>query len=87
MHPADAVLDKPAAGAYRHWRLDRDTDGIVWLTFDRAGASTNTFSKEVMEELGAIVDRLAAERPKGLVIRSGKDSGFIAGADVDEFAR
>jgi 3-hydroxyacyl-CoA dehydrogenase/enoyl-CoA hydratase/3-hydroxybutyryl-CoA epimerase len=87
MNPADAVLDKQAAGAYRHWRLDRDADGIVWLTFDRAGTSTNTFSKEVMEELGAIIDRLAAERPKGVVIRSGKESGFIAGADVDEFTR
>ncbi len=87
MHPADARLDREAAGAYRHWRLERDADGIVWLTFDRAGASTNTFSKEVMEELGAIVDRLAAAPPKGLVIRSGKESGFIAGADVDEFTR
>ncbi len=87
MNPADAVLDKQAAGAYRHWRLDKDADGIVWLTFDRAGTSTNTFSKEVMEELGAIVDRLATEKPKGVVIRSGKDSGFIAGADVDEFTR
>ena len=87
MNPADAVLDKDAAGAYRHWRLERDADGIVWLTFDKAGASTNTFSKDVMEELAAIVDRLAAEQPKGLVIRSGKASGFIAGADVDEFTQ
>jgi 3-hydroxyacyl-CoA dehydrogenase/enoyl-CoA hydratase/3-hydroxybutyryl-CoA epimerase len=82
MNPADAVLS-----AWRHWRLDQDADGIVWLTFDKAGASTNTFSKDVMEELGAIVDRLAAEAPKALVIRSGKQSGFIAGADVDEFSR
>ena len=87
MNPADAVLDKDAAGAYRHWRLAPDADGIVWLTFDRAGASTNTFSKDVMEELGAIIDRLAAEQPKGLVIRSGKTSGFIAGADVEEFTQ
>jgi 3-hydroxyacyl-CoA dehydrogenase / enoyl-CoA hydratase / 3-hydroxybutyryl-CoA epimerase len=87
MNPADAVLDKDAAGAYRHWRLERDGDGIAWLTFDKAGASTNTLSEDVMEELAAIVDRLAAEKPKGLVIRSGKPSGFIAGADVDEFTR
>jgi len=87
MNPADAVLDKDAAGAYRHWRLAPDADGIVWLTFDKAGSTTNTFSKDVMEELGAIIDRLAAERPKGLVIGSGKASGFIAGADVEEFTR
>jgi 3-hydroxyacyl-CoA dehydrogenase/enoyl-CoA hydratase/3-hydroxybutyryl-CoA epimerase len=87
MNPADAVLDKDASAGYRHWRLARDAAGIAWLTFDKAGASTNTFSQDVMEELAAIVDRLAAERPQGLVIRSGKSSGFIAGADVDEFSR
>jgi 3-hydroxyacyl-CoA dehydrogenase/enoyl-CoA hydratase/3-hydroxybutyryl-CoA epimerase len=87
MNPADAVLDRQAAGAYRHWRLAKDADGIVWLTFDREGTSTNTFSKDVMEELGAIIDRLAAEQPRGLAIRSGKESGFIAGADVEEFTR
>jgi len=87
MNPADAVLDKDATGGYRHWRGEKDADGVAWLTFDRLGASTNTFSKEVMEELGAIIDWLAANRPRGLVIRSGKESGFIAGADVEEFTR
>ena len=82
MKPNDAVL-----GAYAHWRLDTDRDGLVWLTFDKAGESTNTFSKDAMEELSAIIDRLAAEKPRGLIIRSGKESGFIAGADVNEFTR
>ncbi|HSD44143.1 MAG TPA: 3-hydroxyacyl-CoA dehydrogenase NAD-binding domain-containing protein [Burkholderiales bacterium] len=76
-----------ALSAYRHFRLDTDADSIVWLTFDKAGASTNTFSQDVMAELVAIIDRLAAEKPRGLVIRSGKESGFIAGADVDEFTK
>jgi 3-hydroxyacyl-CoA dehydrogenase/enoyl-CoA hydratase/3-hydroxybutyryl-CoA epimerase len=87
MKPADAVLDQRALGEYRHFRLDKDADGIVWLTFDKAGASTNTFSQDVMAELASIIDRLAAERPNGLVIRSGEESGFVAGADVDEFTR
>jgi 3-hydroxyacyl-CoA dehydrogenase/enoyl-CoA hydratase/3-hydroxybutyryl-CoA epimerase len=87
MNPADAVIDASALGEYRHFRLERDAEEIAWLTFDKAGASTNTFSRDVMEELVAIVRRLAAERPRGLVIRSGKQSGFIAGADVDEFTR
>jgi 3-hydroxyacyl-CoA dehydrogenase/enoyl-CoA hydratase/3-hydroxybutyryl-CoA epimerase len=87
MNPADAVIDTKALGEYRHFRLETDNDGIAWLTFDKAGASTNTFSRDVMEELVAIVDRLGADRPRGLVIRSGKDSGFIAGADVEEFTR
>ncbi|MCL4800490.1 MAG: enoyl-CoA hydratase/isomerase family protein [Burkholderiales bacterium] len=72
---------------HKHFRLETDRDGIAWLTFDRAGSSTNTFSAEVMQELAAILDELATRKPRGLVIRSGKSSGFIAGADVEEFTR
>jgi 3-hydroxyacyl-CoA dehydrogenase/enoyl-CoA hydratase/3-hydroxybutyryl-CoA epimerase len=40
-----------------------------------------------MSELNELLDSLAVRKPRGLVIRSGKASGFIAGADVDEFTR
>ena len=72
-------------GSWRHWSLTRDADGIAWLTLDKAGASANTLSSDVMAELNAVLDALDRDPPKGLVIRSGKTSGFIAGADVDEF--
>jgi len=71
----------------QNWRLEHDADGIAWLVFDRAGTSTNTLSAAVLEELSAIVSELAAAPPKGLVIRSGKDNGFIAGADIEDFER
>jgi 3-hydroxyacyl-CoA dehydrogenase/enoyl-CoA hydratase/3-hydroxybutyryl-CoA epimerase len=87
MNPADAVIDARTLGEYRHFRLDKDAEGLVWLTFDKAGASTNTFSSDVMAEFAAIVERLEREKPPGLVVCSGKDSGFIAGADVEEFTR
>jgi len=74
-----------AGGSYRHFRLTRDADGIAWLLFDREGASANTLSAEVMEEFEAVLTALESERPVGLVIRSAKPSGFIAGADVNEF--
>jgi 3-hydroxyacyl-CoA dehydrogenase/enoyl-CoA hydratase/3-hydroxybutyryl-CoA epimerase len=67
------------------WSLERDADGIAWLTFDKAGASTNTLSAEALEALRAILRELAGAPPKGLVIRSGKESGFIAGANIEEF--
>ncbi|MBK9605146.1 MAG: enoyl-CoA hydratase/isomerase family protein [Betaproteobacteria bacterium] len=74
---------------YKHWRIERDTDGLHWLYFDKAGESTNTFSAEAMTELRNIVTELGTaaggERPRGLVVLSAKDSGFIAGADVREF--
>ena len=69
----------------KHWKLTVDADHIAWLSFDRAGATANTFSSEVLRELGQIADHLASMPPKGLAIRSAKESGFIAGADIDEF--
>src|SRR5262250_58075 len=75
------------AGAYRHWKLETDGDGIVWLSFDKADSSANVLSAEVMAELDAVVDQLGAEKPRGLIVVSAKESGFIAGADVEEFTR
>ncbi|MEO8738533.1 MAG: 3-hydroxyacyl-CoA dehydrogenase NAD-binding domain-containing protein [Casimicrobiaceae bacterium] len=70
---------------YQHWRVEREADGLAWLVLDKAGSSTNTLSIAVMEELRQVLDELAAAPPKALVIRSGKDNGFIAGADIEEF--
>ncbi len=69
----------------KHWKLEVDSANLAWLWFDRAGTATNTFSTEVLEELGRIADHLAAMPPKGLAILSAKDNGFAAGADIDEF--
>ncbi|MCD0504325.1 enoyl-CoA hydratase-related protein, partial [Bordetella petrii] len=71
---------------WRHWRLDHQPDGLAWLTIDRAGSAVNALSTDVMAELSSVLDTLQAQPPKGLVIRSGKSAGFIAGADVEEFA-
>ncbi len=71
----------------KHWKLAVDGDSLAWLTFDRAGVGTNTFSSEALRELGAIADHLAAMPPKGLAILSAKDNGFAAGADIQEFTR
>jgi 3-hydroxyacyl-CoA dehydrogenase/enoyl-CoA hydratase/3-hydroxybutyryl-CoA epimerase len=84
----DRVLElgpRPEGGVYRNFKLTRDADGIAWLLFDREGATANTLSAEVIEELDAVLVALEAQRPAGLVLRSAKSSGFIAGADVNEF--
>jgi 3-hydroxyacyl-CoA dehydrogenase/enoyl-CoA hydratase/3-hydroxybutyryl-CoA epimerase len=71
------------------WRYSVDRDSIAWAVFDRAGESQNSFSRRALEELGAIVEAVekgARDRTiKGLVIISGKEKGFIVGADVREF--
>jgi len=69
----------------QHWTITRDADGFATLAFDKAGAAVNTLSGAVLAELNEALDVLDRDQPKGLVIRSGKASGFIAGADVDEF--
>jgi 3-hydroxyacyl-CoA dehydrogenase/enoyl-CoA hydratase/3-hydroxybutyryl-CoA epimerase len=75
--------------ALRDWRYSVDMQGIAWAVFDREGESQNSFSRRALEELGAIVEsveRGARERTvRGLVFISGKEKGFIVGADVREF--
>lgn len=70
---------------YKHWKLDTDNDNILWLSFDRQGESVNTINVEVLDELGAICDHIAQEKPKGVVIQSAKKKGFVAGADISQF--
>ena len=70
---------------YRHWSIEHDRGNICWLTFDRAESSTNTLSRDVLDELERLLNDLAVALPHALVIRSGKPGGFIAGADVHEF--
>lgn len=69
------------------WRLERDADGIAWLTLDKPGSSANTLGHAVLAELAIHVEALERELPRGLVIVSGKASGFAAGADINEFTR
>ena len=68
-----------------HWIIAHEADGLATLTFDKAGESANTLSAEAIAELHEALDALDRESPKGVIIRSGKSSGFIAGADIGEF--
>src|SRR6185503_17737746 len=67
------------------WAAETDAAGITWLSFDKPGGSTNVLSRATLLELDGHLRALAAAPPRGLVIRSAKSSGFIAGADVKEF--
>ncbi|GAB3513777.1 3-hydroxyacyl-CoA dehydrogenase NAD-binding domain-containing protein [Pseudoxanthomonas daejeonensis] len=70
---------------FSHWQAAQRDDGIVVLSLDRQGAPVNALSQDVLIELGDIVERLAIDPPKGVLFRSAKASGFIAGADLKEF--
>jgi 3-hydroxyacyl-CoA dehydrogenase/enoyl-CoA hydratase/3-hydroxybutyryl-CoA epimerase len=71
----------------KHWQIERDANALVWATLDRAGESTNALSAEVLAEFKELLDQLDQTPPKGLIIRSGKAAGFIAGADIQEFTQ
>lgn len=69
----------------RHWRTELRADGVLLLWFDRAESSVNTMSGAVLGELDSLLERVALEPPKALVIASAKPAGFIVGADIHEF--
>ncbi|MDA3859212.1 MAG: enoyl-CoA hydratase-related protein, partial [Roseovarius sp.] len=69
----------------KHWRLATDDSGIAWLVLDKTGSSANTLSAAVLKELDERLDQIENDKPKALVIRSAKPSGFVAGADIAEF--
>ncbi|MBO9544628.1 3-hydroxyacyl-CoA dehydrogenase NAD-binding domain-containing protein [Caulobacter sp.] len=81
----DLGLATPVELGLTHWKLGRDADGIAWALLDKVDSSANTLDDAVLGELDRILDALDTDRPAGLVIRSAKTSGFVAGADVSQF--
>ena len=78
-----------ATSELKDWRFSIDGEGIAWAIFDREGESANSLGRRPILELAAIVERVEAEarakNVKGLVLLSGKEKGFIVGADIREF--
>jgi 3-hydroxyacyl-CoA dehydrogenase/enoyl-CoA hydratase/3-hydroxybutyryl-CoA epimerase len=66
-------------------RWDSDADGIVTLTMDDPGRSTNTMTDRYVTSMGETLDRLEAERDSitGIILTSAKKT-FFAGADLNE---
>ena len=72
---------------YQHWQLETDEQNITWLSADKKDTGTNSLSEEMLDELQTIIHELENRDTKGLVIRSAKTSGFIAGADINVLAK
>ena len=65
-----------------NFKIDVDADGIALVTWDMAGRSMNVINTSVIEELGTLVDKVAADTAiKGVVVTSGKET-FCGGADL-----
>jgi 3-hydroxyacyl-CoA dehydrogenase/enoyl-CoA hydratase/3-hydroxybutyryl-CoA epimerase len=85
----DRAGKTPLAGfdglRFRHWLLEARADGVIVVAIDRAGQAVNALSQEMLVELDVLLERLAIDPPRGVVFRSAKATGFVAGADVREF--
>jgi 3-hydroxyacyl-CoA dehydrogenase / enoyl-CoA hydratase / 3-hydroxybutyryl-CoA epimerase len=68
-----------------HFTLRTDEHGITWVGINVAGESVNTMGTPVLNELNALLDQFEKEPPKAVAFVSEKKSGFIAGANVNEF--
>ncbi|WP_027503095.1 3-hydroxyacyl-CoA dehydrogenase NAD-binding domain-containing protein [Rhodococcus sp. UNC363MFTsu5.1] len=69
-------------------RYDIDPEGIVTLTLDDPAQSANTMNEGFIVSLGAVVDRLVAERDSitGVILTSAKKT-FFAGGDLNDILR
>jgi len=86
LHPRD--MEKGGVDElkdFRHFQIGRDENDIAWVFFDRQGESVNTLNRDVLEDLSSVLDHVQKSPPAGLVIRSTKESGFCAGADIRDF--
>lgn len=79
---------QPQMPETKNWSFHRDVENLGWLTIDTPGP-VNTLSREAIMELEQLVGRFEelaqSGELAGVILLSGKDSGFIAGADVSEF--
>lgn len=72
---------------YKNFTVARDERGVMRVALDVPGRPLNVFDEDVLTELASIVDGLEnSDDVHVVVFTSGKDSGFLAGADVSRIA-
>ncbi|WP_298917686.1 3-hydroxyacyl-CoA dehydrogenase NAD-binding domain-containing protein [uncultured Algimonas sp.] len=68
---------------YTTFSVDVDGDGIALLKIDVPDQGMNVIDEALMKDLPAFIDEFVSDdRYKGLVIASGRDNAFMAGADL-----
>lgn len=70
--------------ALTQFRAELHDNGLVHLVFDCPDRSMNVFSNKAIHELGEFAEWLHRADVKGVLVRSGKATGFCAGADLSE---
>ncbi|TRY30989.1 fatty acid oxidation complex subunit alpha FadJ [Aliiglaciecola sp. M165] len=67
--------------------LDVKDNGVAILSMDVPGESMNTLKIEFAEQISEMLDAIDSNKDiKGVVVVSGKDGSFVAGADISMLA-
>ena len=68
----------------KNFKLDKDADGVLLVTFDMPDRTMNVLNVSSMGEIAELTDMIKSDESiKGAVITSGKKA-FCAGADLEE---
>ncbi|MEM7739831.1 MAG: 3-hydroxyacyl-CoA dehydrogenase NAD-binding domain-containing protein [Pseudomonadota bacterium] len=69
---------------YKSFSIEIDSDGIALMTIDLPGQSMNVWNEDLVNDYEKFITEefCVKDEIKGLVITSGKESGFLAGADL-----
>ena len=68
------------------FQLSIDKEGIALLLFDLPDSKVNKLSVRVLEEMEKILDEASKNKEiRAMLIMSGKEDSFIAGADLATF--
>ncbi|MFG0331428.1 MAG: enoyl-CoA hydratase-related protein [Phycisphaerales bacterium] len=66
-------------------RYERDSDGVVTLCIDQPDKSVVVLDSALLDQITAALDAIERDgEPSGLILTSGSDRVFIAGADLKE---
>ncbi|RKZ58257.1 MAG: crotonase, partial [Gammaproteobacteria bacterium] len=71
--------------SHGNWNVERDSNNIAWVHFNKPDASANLLSQTAIKELDDIISGFEKDLPQAVIILSDKKDSFIFGADIKEF--
>jgi 3-hydroxyacyl-CoA dehydrogenase/enoyl-CoA hydratase/3-hydroxybutyryl-CoA epimerase len=83
-HAQGNSLMNPNPPPLSEFRIEFPGNGLAHIVFDAPGRSMNTFSEAAILDIGRIARWLEEADVRGALIRSGKTTGFCAGANLPE---
>ena len=80
--PPEAPVVEPTAPRRSVTFVPADASGVARIVIDRPDDPVNAIDVKLLEDLAAAIAQAREANPRGLVVASGKDGQFMAGADL-----